>query len=237
MKILEISRKDLKYNLNLLKNKLDSNKTKIIGVVKGNGMGLGLIQYSNFLLDNGIDILAVATVDEALELRKNNINCEILMLSEVINNNELIELIKNDIILTVGTLEEKNLIQEIARNQNKIVKVHIKIDTGFGRYGFLYNNLDNIMNVVIDTENVKVQGVYTHFSKAIDEKWTKLQFNRFHKLMNKIKEEHKNLIFHCSNSTAFLLYPEMNLDCVRLRFMYSRKSVKKYFRIKKNRNF
>lgn len=237
MKILEISKKDLKYNLNLLKNKLDSNKTQIIGVVKGNGMGLGLIQYSNFLLDNGISMLAVATTEEALELRKNNINCDILMLSEIINSNELKELVENDIILTVGTIEEKELIREIAKSQNKIAKIHIKIDTGFGRYGFLYTDLDNIINVVSDMENIKVQGVYTHFSKPIDEKWTRIQFNRFYELMNKIKEENKDLIFHCSNSTAFLLYPEMNLDCVRLRFMYSRKSFKKCFRIKKNRSF
>lgn len=227
MKKLEIGNKDLKYNLNLLKSNLDTNKTKIIGVVKGNGMGLDLIQYSKFLINNGIETLAVATFDEAIKLRQNDIMCNILMLSEVFSKEELEKLIDNNIILTIGNLEEKLKIEEIAKSKNKIVKAHIKIDTGFGRYGFIYTEVQNILEAILNTDNIKIEGVYTHFSKAIDKKWTRIQFDRFSKIMEKIKEENKDIIFHCSNSTAFLLYPEMNLDSVRLRFMYSRKSINK----------
>lgn len=219
MKKLEINIKDLKFNLDLLKKR--SKDTQIIAVVKANGMGFDLVQYSRFLVDNGIDFLAVATSEEAEILRKSEIDCRILMLSEIYSEEELEFLIKNDIILTVGSLEEKEKIENIAKKIKKSVNIHIKIDTGFGRYGFIYTNESEILEAVKDTEYIKVRGVYTHFSKPIDYKWTSKQFNRLNNLIPKIKQINKNVIFHCSNSTAFLLYPEMNLDAVRLRFMYS----------------
>lgn len=219
MKALEIKIDDLKHNLNLLKE--HAKGTKIIAVVKANGMGFDLIKYSRFLVDNGINFLAVATTDEAEKLRLAGIDIDILMLSEVWSDEELEILIENDIILTIGTLEEKEKIENIASKLKKHVRAHTKIDTGFGRYGFLYTNENEILEAIKDTENIQVTGVYTHFSKPIDYKWTKVQFQRFMDLIQKIKPINPNLIFHCSNSTAFLLYPEMNLDAVRLRFMYS----------------
>ncbi len=219
MKALEIKIDDLKHNLNLLKE--HAKGTKIIAVVKANGMGFDLIKYSRFLVDIGINFLAVATTDEAEKLRLAGIDIDILMLSEVWSDEELEILIENDIILTIGTLEEKEKIENIASKLKKHVRAHVKIDTGFGRYGFLYTNENEILEAIKGTENIQVTGVYTHFSKPIDYKWTKVQFQRFMDLIQQIKPINPNLIFHCSNSTAFLLYPEMNLDAVRLRFMYS----------------
>lgn len=218
MKKLEIKIDDLKHNLNLIKN--HAKNTKIIAVVKANGMGVDLIKYSRFLVDNGIDFLAVATTDEAESLRLAGIDVKILMLSEVYSAEELEILIENDIILTIGSIEEKEKIEKIAFELKKPVNAHIKIDTGFGRYGFLYNDEENILKAIEDSRNIKITGIYTHFSKPIDYKWTSKQFHRFTNLIKKVKEINPNLICHCSNSTAFLLYPEMNLDAVRLRFMY-----------------
>lgn len=228
MKKLEIEINDLKHNLNLIKE--HSNGTEIIAVVKANGMGFDLIKYSKFLVDNGIKTLAVATTYEAETLRRAKIDSKILMLSEVYSEEELEILIKNDIILTIGSLENKEKIEKIAIKLGKNVDAHIKIDTGFGRYGFLYTNSEEILEAVKDTENIKILGVYTHFSKPIDFKWTNTQFQRFKNLTSKIKEINENIIFHCSNSTAFLLYPEMNMDCVRLGSCIRWTSFKKYIR-------
>ena len=159
------------------------------------------------------------------------------MLSEVFDDKEIEILIENDIILTIGSCDLKEKIDELSSNKNKKVKAHIKIDTGFGRYGFLYYNENEILEEIKDSKNIEIRGVYTHFSKPIDKKWTYIQFKRFENIVYKIKEINPKIIFHCCSSTAALLYPDMCLDMVRIRFMYSRKNFKKYFRVKKNRSF
>ena len=215
MKKLEINKNDLKNNIEIIKN-IDDN-IKIIAVVKANGMGLGLVEYSKTLLENGIESLAVANVEEAISLRKSKIEAEILMLSPIILKKDLQLLIENDITLTIASIEEYNKILEILNEDDKNqIKVHIKIDTGFGRYGFLYND-ENILKVFEENDKIKILGTYTHFSKPDDKKWTTIQYNRFMNVITKIKENNYNPgILHCSASTAFLKYPEMRLDAVRI---------------------
>lgn len=133
MKRLEVNKDDLRHNLNLIKNKL-SGKSEIMAIVKANGMGLDLIKYTNFLIEEGVNFFGVSNSFEAIALRENDIDKDILMMSEVINKAELTELIKNDIILTIGNLEEKKQIEELAKSLEKSVKVNVKIDTGFARF-------------------------------------------------------------------------------------------------------
>ena len=98
----------------------------------------------------------------------------------------------------------------------KKVKVHLKVDTGFSRYGFLYNEFEEIKNV-FNNENIDIQGLFTHFSKTLDEKWTKIQFIRFMNVVKHLKENGINTgLLHCCNSTAFFKYPYMRLDAVRI---------------------
>ena len=204
MKKVEVNKEDLKYNLNLIKNRI-AGKSEIIAVVKANGMGLDLVKYTKFLIEEGIKFFAVSNTIDAITLRQNDIVQDILMLSEVINDDELTDLIKNDIILTIGSLEEKERIENIAKSLNKKVIAHIKIDTGFARYGFIYDD-EKIFDAVKSTENIEIKGCFTHFSKAIDEKWTRIQFSRFQKLIPKIKEINSDIKFHsCASTRIFTL--------------------------------
>lgn len=221
MKKLIINRKDLKNNLKVIRKMVDSagkddfgNNVKIIAVVKGNGMGLGLVQFSKFLVNNGIEILAVANLEEAIELRQAGIKEEIFMLTPMSKEKELKQLIENQITLTVSSLDQIEKIEKIAEND---VKVHLKIDTGFGRYGFLYINTVDILQAFKMCDKTKIVGTYTHFAKPMDEKFTKNQFNRFLDVIAFLKKQGKNPgMLHCSESTAFLRYKMMNLNAVRL---------------------
>lgn len=217
MKKLEISKKDLKNNINIIKSIIDENTVKIIAVVKANGMGLGLIEYANFLIQNGIKTLAVSNFEEAIYLRNAGIEEEILMLSPTIVKKELKLLIENDITLTISSLEECVIIEKILENLNKeCINAHLKIDTGFGRYGFLYNDINSIIKV-FEKSKIKILGTYTHFSKPNDKKWTTLQFNRYMGVVKTMTEKGFNLgLLHCCASTAFLKYPEMRLDAIRI---------------------
>ena len=171
MKFIEVKKEDLKYNLDIIKDVLRNNasekKVEIIAVVKANGMGLGLANYSKFLVSNGIKKLAVSTVEEAINLRKAGIEEEILLMSPTCEKEELKQLIENDITLTVGSLKEKEVLEETISDSEKTVKVHIKIDTGFARYGFLYNDFDNIKAVYNMPEQIKIAGIFTDRPRSI----------------------------------------------------------------------
>jgi len=218
LKQLVINKEDLKHNINKVKE--FAKKCTIIGIVKGNGYGLDLIQYSQFLVDNGIEYIAVATIEEAIELSKNNICENIILLSVLNDKKELEEAVKRNIILTVGSKQNIEDINELAKKGYNI-KVHIKIDTGFGRYGFLYNNQEEIVQAIksLKQNNVEVEGIYSHLSDAYQKnnKHTIEQFKNFQNILTTLDENKIDIkLKHICNSPAFLNYPEMHLNAVRI---------------------
>ena len=226
MKSLIINKNDLRHNINVIKKlaKVDipddnGNTYKIIGVVKGNGYGLGLIEYSNFLVDNGIETLAIATVEEAIELRKAGIKEDILMLSSTSIKSEIQALVDNDIILTIGSKECADIVKVLSKNIDKKIRAHIKIDTGFGRYGFIYSDIRTIIETIKSLEDISIEGMYSHFSLAYykNNKWTIEQFNRFMEVVEALKLNNINIqTLHICNSPAFLNYPNMHLNGARI---------------------
>ena len=222
MKELLVEKDKIKHNLRVIKQiineKKDSGKkVKIIAVVKGNGYGLGLVQYSKFLVDNGIQMLAVATVEEALELRKGGIKEDILMMSSTAVKSDVKKLLENDIILTIGSKEAGNIVNELA--QDKKARVHLKIDTGFGRYGFIYSKIAEDVEDIKRWKNIKIEGTFSHLSIAFfgNGKESKEQFDRFVKSVEILKTNGiQTGMLHISNSSAFLRFDEMHLNAVRI---------------------
>lgn len=226
MKSLVINKNDLRHNIKVIKDlaKLDipddnGKKYKLIGVVKGNGYGLGLIEYAEFLIDNGIETLAVATTEEAIELRSSGIKEDILMMSSTSINEDLKTLIENDIIITIGSKESADEVIEIANNTDKNIRAHIKIDTGFGRYGFVYSDIKTIVESIKSLSNISVEGMYSHFSLAYykNDKWTIEQFDRFMSVVESLKLNDIEIeTYHICNSPAFLNYSNMHLNGARI---------------------
>ena len=221
MKALIVEKENLKNNLKIVREIInkDKKKPKLIAVIKGNGYGLGLIKYANFLIDNGVDFFAVATVEEAIKLRENGITQDILMMSSTAVKEDIELLIKNKIILTVGSKEAGEAIEEIAKNINQKVRIHLKIDTGFGRYGFIYSQKDEMVKTIKKWKNIQIEGIFSHFSIAFygDGKETREQYDRFMQCINTLKENNiQPGMMHICNSSAFLRFPEMHLDAVRV---------------------
>ena len=221
MKALVVETQKLRDNLKIVREIIEKNnpQTKIIAVIKGNGYGLGLVEYAQFLADNGVDFFAVATVEEAIKLRENGIKQDILMMSSTAVKEDIEILIKNNVILTIGSKESGEVADEIAQQNNQKIRVHIKIDTGFGRYGFIYNQREEMVNAIKSWENIQIEGAFSHFSIAFygDGKETKEQYNRFMKCVEELKNNGINpQMLHVCNSSAFLRFPEMHLNAVRI---------------------
>ena len=180
--------------------------------------GLDIVKYAKFLLGEGITDLAVATNEEAMKLVKSEIDCNIMMLSPTMIEEELLELVRNNITVTIGCKEELELLKKVASNFNGNIKAQIKVDTGFARYGFLYDQKEKILDCYKNLPtNIKFVGIFTHFSDATKEEWTNTQFKRFTEVLEFLKQNGIDYgIAHSSASTAFLKYPNMYLDAVRL---------------------
>ena len=226
MKSLVINKEDLKHNIRKIKEiaketeSLDNHKPiKIIAVVKGNGYGLGLIHYSKLLIDNGIDFLAVSTVEEAIKLREFKIQAKILMLSSTAIKREVELLVDNDIIITIGSKEALEVAEEVALEKNKKIKAHLKIDTGFGRYGFTYNEKEKLVETLKNMKNIEIEGTFSHLSLAFYEKneYSEKQFKRFVDVVEVLKENSiQTGMLHICNSSGFLKFKHMRLDAVRV---------------------
>lgn len=225
MKAVVVQKEDLRYNIEKIKefakaNMPDDNgnNVKIIAVVKCNGYGLDMVQYTKFLHDNGIDFFAVSDIEDAIKLRKEGIEDKILMLSSTAIEQEVKELVANNIIITIGSKEAAKVAEKVGQELNCNIKAHLKIDTGFGRYGFVYTNENEIIETVKNMQNVKIEGTFSHFSNAYyDDKYTKTQFDRFINCVATLKENGiKTGMLHICNTSAFIKFPEMHLNAVRL---------------------
>ena len=234
MNKLVIEKEALRHNIEQIKKFATKsgqddkgNPLKIIAVVKANGYGLGIVEYTKFLVDNGIDFFAVSTIEEALLLRENGIKEKILMLSSTAIKEDVKKLVENNIIITIGSQNDVKIAEEVASEKNMKIKAHLKIDTGFGRYGFIYSNREEMIQVLKEMKNIEIQGTFSHFSISFfDDKYTKLQFERFLKVIEVLKmNDIQTGMLHICNSSAFVKFPIMHLNAVRIRFCFYRKIV------------
>ena len=221
MKALVVETQNLKHNLKIVREIIEKNKNEpqIIAVIKGNGYGLGLVEYAQFLADNGVTFFAVATVEEAIKLRKNGIKQDILMMSSTAVKNDIEILIENKIILTVGSKEAGKAVDEIAKKLNQKVRIHLKVDTGFGRYGFIYNQKEEMIETIKTWKNIQIEGIFSHFSLAFygNGKEVREQYSRFLSCIEELrKNEIEPKMQHICNSSAFLRFQDMHLNAVRI---------------------
>lgn len=191
---------------------------EIIAVVKADAYGHGAIDIAPVLLENGADKLAVAVITEALELRKSGIDAPIIILGYTpVNFAE--ELIKEDIEQTVYDLEYAKKLSEVAIENCTDINIHIAIDTGMGRIGFLPNEEGiKAVEAISKLDNINIKGIFTHFATADekDKEYTNYQVNKFNNFIRILEKKNINLGYkHLSNSAAILDIKEAHFDAVR----------------------
>ena len=220
----EINLDNLAHNYAVLRERVGKN-VKIMGIVKADAYGHGAIKISKTMCTLGFDYLAVSSLDEAQELRFAGIDCPLLILGHT--PPEMVQtLISLNITQTVTCLAKALEYSREAQKCGGILKIHIKLDTGMSRLGFLCagEHFDTCIKAIIDAvtlPNIFAEGIFTHFSVAdeVDEdnkKYTLKQFSLFMRVVNTLSEKgHTFALRHCANSGAVVNYPETYLDMVR----------------------
>lgn len=209
---------------NILKNNIRitrelAGEADIIGVVKGNGYGLGLCSYAQILAESGIEILAVTEISDAVKLRNSGIHCDILMLSPLYQKEDIVTALTNYIILCITSYECGEIAEQTAAELNIYARCQICIDTGLSRYGFADNHLKDIIYTIHRMKHLCVTGIYSHFYASACKKssHTMKQFERFTTLCDALEKENEFVGYrHIAASCALLRYPETKLDAVRI---------------------
>jgi len=212
---VEINLDSIVNNLNEIKKHL-SPDVKINGVIKADGYGHGAVMTAKILGENGIDMLSVATLDEAVQLRKQKITTPILVLGYT-DVGRLKEIIKHNIIVSVFDIDIARKLSDEAKGKGKKINVHIKIDTGMNRIGFHFTDQEAIFKA-FDFEGLDICGTFTHFSTAdeFETTYTEIQYSRFSDIIGKLKEKGYNPgICHANNSGGTLLHTGKAMDMVR----------------------
>lgn len=218
MSELIINKEDLVHNINIIKEYEKAKDYTIFAVVKGNAYGLGVKEFTSILLENNINNFAVATFIEAINLRK-NIKEKILLLTPYTDEVLLKELIKNDITLTIDSINCAQIVNKLAKELKKEVKAHIKIDTGLSRYGFNYKDTNQIINMIKENKNIIFEGIYSHFSNSLasNNSFSDIQYNRLINLIEEIEKNKINFKYkHICNSSGFFKYKDKHLNSSRI---------------------
>jgi len=192
--------------------------TMITGVIKADAYGHGAVEIGKALLELGVDRFAVATLSEALQLRKVFKEVPILILGYT-PTYAADDVIENNIIQTMYNVDEAGIFSERAEESGKKLKVHIKIDSGMSRLGFQANedSVDKIMKIS-KLPNIEIEGMFTHFAVAdeVDKSYTYSQYGKYKFMVDSLKARGLEIpVKHVSNSAAIMDLPEMNMDMVR----------------------
>jgi len=216
----EIDMDILISNLNHAK-RMKAPGTKIAAVLKANAYGHGAVNVAKILIENNVDMITVAYISEAIELRRHYPEFPIMVMGYTFDEH-LKTAVENNIRLTIFSLEQARKLSDIGLSLGKEALVHIKIDTGMNRIGLKAG--ENTVNTIIkifNLEKIKIEGIYTHLALRTAET-DMLQCDLFMNVVNSL--EAKGIFIpvkHICDSIGMVLYPDYHLDMIRLgAFIY-----------------
>ena len=212
--VIEIDLKKLQNNVRLMKDMLGPD-VALMAVIKANGYGHGALQIARPIMEAGADYLAVATLTEALELRRSFRGYPILILGHT-PDRLLHHIVEQDITQTIFSLEQARIIDTLAREKNTKAKVHIKVDTGFHRLGKLpTREYAEEIKEMFRLKNIHPEGIFSHLalaSEADDEK----QYRAFTDFIEGLEKEGCSFRYkHIADSIACVDYPQYRMNMVR----------------------
>lgn len=233
---------NLKHNISAIRSNLNT-KTKLCIAVKADAYGHGAVEVSKVAEACGVDFLAVATIDEGIELRKANIVLPILVLS-LCSLEEMESIFEYNLTPFVGDKEYiESLIHEAKKHNVCNFPVHLAVDTGMGRIGCFLEDVTSLAYLIDSSKELSLGGMCTHFSSADgtsseDRSYAQNQFEKFNEAVNAVKALGINPgIRHCSSSAALIDHKDWQLDMARagiITYGYYPYQITKEYLAKKN---
>lgn len=209
----------LLQNIQAFKEQLQP-ETKFMAVVKADAYSHGAVPLAREMeAARSVDFFGVAQLSEALELRANGIETPLLVFN-VVREHEIEYAIKENITMTVFTTELAQAIVQVAEALNKKAKVHLKIDSGMARLGVTtYAEAKSVYDA-LQSPNVHIEGIYTHFADAKEnqpDNFTHEQFARFKAIIDAFEADGVTFdLRHCCNTAGTINFPDYHLDMVRV---------------------
>uniref|UniRef100_UPI004025AD2D alanine racemase n=1 Tax=Ruminococcus bromii TaxID=40518 RepID=UPI004025AD2D len=220
----EISLNAIEHNYNVIRNKV-ADDTKVCCVIKADGYGHGAVELSQVYEKLGADFFAVSNIDEGIEIRKSGSKLPIVILGYT-PVSEAENLAEYDISQAVFSLEYAKELSEKCVEEDCICKMHIKVDSGMSRIGFMCQefprdeySIEEICEACC-LPNLEVEGLFTHFCVSDEDadgrEFTNKQYENFIHVRDSLKNRGVDIsVVHCSNSGAIEDYPETCCDMVR----------------------
>ena len=213
---IEVDLDAIAHNVRTLKEFIGPS-VELFAVIKANAYGHGLVPVAQTVLKHGVSRLAVGRLGEGLELRQAGITAPVLALCYLMPG-ELRVAVECDLVPAVGEMESALVVSELGAARRKPVPVHVKIDTGMGRYGVMPDEAVAFFNQIATLPGLVVEGIFTHFAsaEARDKTFTREQFQIFQDVLAELSAAgHPMPLLHAANSAAALDLPETHLGAVR----------------------
>jgi alanine racemase len=216
--VLSINLSALKHNLDFFRSQLQPG-VKTMVMVKAFSYGSGSYEIAHLLQFSGVDYLAVAYTDEGIELRKGGITMPIMVMSpDAVSFDRMIAW-----NLEPEIFNKRSLLSfiEIAKAlQVKHYPIHIKLDTGMHRLGFMTDEIDEVLPYLVNNPHITIASIFSHLAASEDpslDTFTQLQADNFKKACNKLLPLLPTRpLLHLSNSAGIERHPDLNFDMVRL---------------------
>ncbi|MGI9953170.1 alanine racemase [Moorellaceae bacterium AZ2] len=212
----EVDLRAIAHNTRQLKNLL-APRTELMAVVKANAYGHGAVPVARTALASGASWLGVATLDEALELRRAGLRAPILILG-YLSLEDAPVVVEEGISQTVFNLEQAQALSRAALALGRPARLHLKIDTGMGRLGVFPRDAVDVARAILSLPGVVLEGIFTHFANADarDKTYTWQQLNVFGQILNELEQEGIRIPWkHAANSGAILDLPATHFNLVR----------------------
>lgn len=215
--VLEINLSAALHNLNAIKSRL-TPKMKVMAMVKAFAYGSGTYEMAK-LICNKVDYLAVAYTDEGVALRNSGITTPIMVMNP--EEDSYAQLLTNNLEPVVFSVNQLKSIAVFAlENGNKNVGIHIELDTGMHRLGFMAEDLEELLQLIQAFPHLRIASVFSHLSasdEAIHDNFTLHQFQQMKLMSEKIEKViGYSPLKHISNTAATLRFTQENLDMVRI---------------------